>query len=133
MEKQIIDLNTFAHGALAERFNIEVQRVLENIADPNTEGKKPRKVVITVTFVSNENRRTSDVSVQAKTTLAPAKDIESQLVIGYDNLGAVTGAELKSGEPDQMYIDKDGDVSDHIGNKVEEGAPNIVIDLQKRG
>jgi len=140
MSNQIIDLNTFADGALAERFNIEMQRVIENIADPNTEGKKPRKLVLTVTFVSNENRKTSDISVQAKTTLVPAKDIQSQLVIGYDNLGGLTAAELKSGELDQMYIDKDGDVSDHIGNKVEEskveeskGSSPRIIDLQKRG
>jgi hypothetical protein len=140
MSNQIIDLNTFADGALAERFNIEMQRVIENIADPNTEGKKPRKLVLTVTFVSNENRKTSDISVQAKTTLVPARDIQSQLVIGYDNVGGLTAAELKSGELDQMYIDKDGDVSDHIGNKVEESkveeskvsSPRI-IDLQKRG
>ncbi len=34
----IVDLNAFADGALAEQFNAELYKVLENIADPNTDG-----------------------------------------------------------------------------------------------
>jgi hypothetical protein len=131
MAQQIIDLNDFANGALAERLNIEIQKTLDNIADPNTDGKAKRKVTVTLTFKSNENRRVTDVSVQAKTTLAPARDIETQLILDYDNMGDVTGAELKSGEPDQTFMDNEGDLADHIGNKLE-NSPSNVLDLQKK-
>ncbi|OVE34821.1 replication terminator protein [Priestia aryabhattai] len=131
MKEQIINLNSFANGALAERLNIEVQKTLANIADPNTDAKAKRKVTVTLTFKSNENRRVTDVSVQAKTALAPARDIETQLILDYDNMGDVTGAELLSGEPDQTFMDSEGDVADHVGNKLESN-PSNVLDLRQQ-
>lgn len=114
----IIDLNNFANGAVAERFNLELQKVLENIADPNTDPKKARKLVLTVKVSGNENRDIADVEVEAKLTLAPAKPIESKLVIDRDNKGKIIGAELKSGVKGQTFIDDDGDISDDKGNKI---------------
>lgn len=115
---KIVDLNSFANGAMAERFNQELQKVLDNIVDPNTDPKKVRKVTMTVSISSNENRELSDVSVQVKSTMAPAKNIEAKIIMDYDNKGKVTGAELKSGIKGQTYLDPEGDVSDDIGNKI---------------
>lgn len=39
----IINLNEFADGAALERFNREMKRVLENIADPNTDPTKKER------------------------------------------------------------------------------------------
>jgi hypothetical protein len=115
---RIVDLNSFANGAVAERFNLELQKLLENIADPNTDPKKARKLVLTVKVSGNENRDIADVEVEAKLTLAPAKPIESKLVIDRDNKGKIIGAELKSGVKGQTFIDDDGDISDDKGNKI---------------
>jgi hypothetical protein len=115
---RIVDLNTFANGAMAERFNQELQKVLDNVVDPNTDPKKVRKVTMTVSISSNENRELSDVSVQVKSTLAPAKNIEAKIIMDYDSKGKVTGAELKSGAKGQTYIDSEGGVSDDVGNKI---------------
>ena len=38
----MIDLNTFADGALAERFHQEFERVMENMADLNTDQKSKK-------------------------------------------------------------------------------------------
>lgn len=114
----IVDLNSFANGAMAERFNRELQKVLDNIIDPNTDPKKARKVTLTVTIRSNENRELANVSVKADSKLSPARDIETQLLMDYDSNGKVTGAELKSGAKGQTYIDPEGDVSDDKGNKI---------------
>lgn len=115
---RIVDLNNFANGAVAERFNLELLKLLENIADPNTDPKKARKLVLTVKVSGNENRDIADVEVEAKLTLAPAKPIESKLVIDRDNKGKIIGAELKSGVKGQTFIDDDGDISDDKGNKI---------------
>ena len=64
--RQIIDLNTFASGALAEKVNIELQKVLENISDPNTDHKKARKVTVTMTLKANERRNLANVLVDNK-------------------------------------------------------------------
>lgn len=116
--KKIIDLNTFADGAVAERFNLELQKILENIADPNTDPTKARKLTLTVALKADENRDLAMVSVTAKSTLAPAKSIETKIVMDYDSNGKVTGAELKSGIKGQTYITEDGEVADDKGNKI---------------
>ena len=40
----MIDLNTFVDGALAERFHQEFERVMENMADLNTDPKKQERL-----------------------------------------------------------------------------------------
>ncbi len=115
---KIIDLNTFAEGALSERFNNELQRVLENIADPNTDPKKTRKLTVTVAFNADEKRDVIFTSVLAKLSLAPAKQIEAKLLMDFDGKGKITGAELKSGIKGQTFIDTDGDISSDQGEKI---------------
>ncbi|MEK4715361.1 replication terminator protein [Sporosarcina sp. FSL K6-5500] len=118
--KNIVDLNSFANGALAEKVNIELLKVLENIADPNTDPKKSRKVTVNITLKSNENRSLADVQIEAKCTIAPAKAIETAMIIDFGTDGKVTGAELKSGAPGQMYVDGNGEILDDRGEKPEE-------------
>jgi hypothetical protein len=113
-----IDLTNFADGSVAEKFNLELQKVLENIADPNTDPKKVRKLTLTVKVAGNDKREVLDVQVEAKSALVPAKAIETKLIMDYDNTGRVTGAELKSGIKGQTFLDPEGDVSDDVGNKI---------------
>ncbi|WP_254120961.1 replication terminator protein [Shouchella clausii] len=114
---KIVDLNEFANGAVMERFNIELQKVLENIADPNTDPKKARKLNITVTLKADGERDIASVGIQAKTTLAPAKDIETKIVIDQDQAGKIIGKELRSGIKGQTYFDEDG-VYEDTGEKI---------------
>lgn len=113
--KQIIDLNTFASGALSEKVNIEIQKALDNIADPNTDHKKARKVTVSITLKANEKRNLANVIVDTKSTLVPAVGVETELIIDYTSDGQVTGAELKSGIPGQSYIDTNGQILDDKG------------------
>jgi hypothetical protein len=116
---KIIDLNTFAEGALSERFNVELQKILENIADPNTDAKKTRKLTVTVSFKADDKRDVVLTSVIAKPSLAPSKDIEDKLLMDLDAEGKITGAELKSGVKGQTYYNSDtGEVLDDKGKNV---------------
>lgn len=117
-DKQIIDLNTFADGAVAERLNHEISRVLENIADPNTDPKKARKVQVNITLKADDKRDLANVSITAKTTIAPAREIETKIILDRDNTGKITGAELKSGIKGQTYIDNEGNIADDRGSKI---------------
>lgn len=113
-----IDLTEFADGAVAERFNIELNKVLENIADPNTDPKKVRKVTLTVSLKADDKRDIASVGIVAKSTIVPAKDIETKIVLDYDNRGKIIGQELKSGIKGQTFVDEDGDVSTDTGEKI---------------
>ena len=118
MPNQMVNLDTFAGGAVAEKLNIELQKVLTNIADPNTDHKKARKVQMTMTLKANEQRGLATVVVDVKSTLAPSKGVETQMMIDFNASGEVVGAELKSGIPGQTYFDNDG-VKTDTGEPVE--------------
>lgn len=44
---EITNLSEMSNGAVNERFNYELQKVVENICDPNTDPKKKRKITLT--------------------------------------------------------------------------------------
>jgi len=121
--RQIIDLNKFANGALAEKVNNELQKVLENISDPNTDHKKARKVTVTMTLKANERRNLANVIVDAKSTLSPAVGVESELMIDLTTDGKITGAELKSGIPGQAFIGDNGEILDDKGKPIPAEKP----------
>lgn len=115
----IVDLNSFADGAVAERFNLELQRVLENFADLNTDPKAKRKINLVVTMVGDEARDVILANVEAKTSLAPAKKLEAKILMDFDEKGKVTGQELKSGIKGQTYIDVEtGEIQEDNGSKI---------------
>jgi len=116
----IVDLNDFADGALAERFNYELKNLLQNIADPNTDPKKKRKLQIVLTLTSNEKREIAEVDIDVKTTPAPRLSLGSTLVMDRDEAGYATAAELKSGMKDQTYFDsEDGHIKDDRGGVID--------------
>ncbi|KAA1180668.1 hypothetical protein BSK59_08400 [Paenibacillus odorifer] len=116
--KTNIDIGTLANGAVGERINLELQKVAENVQDPNTDWKKARKVTITITLKPDEEREIALVSADIKTTLAPAHGIATKLIFGMEKDGNVVAAELASGMKNQMMIDNDGDLADDKGQKV---------------
>jgi hypothetical protein len=114
----LINLTEFADGAVAERVNIELQKALENLADPNTDPKKVRSITVKISMKGDEKRDLANVTVTATTKLAPAKDIETKIVLDRDGKGKVVGQELKSGVKGQTFIDPEGDVAEDTGEKI---------------
>lgn len=68
MEKSILEM---ARGAITERVDYEMGRVLQNILDPNTKASAKRKITLTVEFLPDDERQTISVSVTAKSVLQP--------------------------------------------------------------
>jgi hypothetical protein len=113
-----IDLNSFADGQLSEKVNRELQKIYDNIRDPNTDAKKVRKLNITISFKGDDARDIINASVSTKATLTPTKPAESKIMLDFDNSGRVVGKELKSGLKGQTYIDGEGDLADDAGEKI---------------
>ncbi|WP_375104085.1 replication terminator protein [Paenibacillus sp. RS8] len=114
-----ISIENLAGGAVGERINIELNKVADNIMDPNTDWKKARKLTVTITIKPDEQREIGLVSVDNKPTLAPAHGIATKLVFGKDREGKAVAEELVSGVKNQMMIDDEGDLADDRGKKVE--------------
>ena len=91
----MINLEDFAGGALAEKFNIALKEVLENIADPNTPHKTKRKLTLELTFETEKDRELSMVDIVAKTKLAPKKPVATRILIDRDGEGGIIASEFK--------------------------------------
>lgn len=69
MEFEKATLLNLAEGAAPEKFQFELERVIENIKDLNTDPKAKRKVILEVTFSPDAERRTVAVEISAKSKL----------------------------------------------------------------
>jgi hypothetical protein len=80
--EQVVRLETIACGAAAERFNEELEKVLANIADINTDPEKSRAITLTITFQPNKMREQATVVVASVAKLAPVKPADSVVYFG---------------------------------------------------
>ncbi|QKS73285.1 replication terminator protein [Paenalkalicoccus suaedae] len=113
----MINLEEFANGALSERLNEELLKVLDNIADPNTLPNKARVITAKLKIVGDKERNLGNTLIEVSSKLVPAEEIPTKILIDQDSNGKTTGAELKSGVKGQTYMQDDGVYSD-LGEKV---------------
>jgi len=81
-EHRDMTLGEIGNGALEERFQVELQRVLNNIADPNTDVKAKRVITVQVTFRPGKNRDDAAIDVRCSSKLAGITSVESMVFIG---------------------------------------------------
>ncbi len=88
-EDTYVDIQTLGRGAAMELFNDGLNKVLENILDPNTEAKQTRKVTLTVEFKPTEDRDVARAIMSVKCNLASAKGVGTFIFIGREQGRAV--------------------------------------------
>lgn len=132
------DLSKIMDGALQEKFIHELQKVSENILDPNTDPGVKRKITIDLTYLPNDNREAIGVGVVVKSKLAPQSGVSTTMLVGRDSKGVLQANELKSGVPGQTYFDIDDeklktDTNQPVDEIENSDKPDSekVIDLQK--
>lgn len=85
MNKQdYVSLENLGSGAAAEMFAAELERVIENISDPNTKPDLVRNVTLTLKVKPNKERSFCATEIECKCKLAPALPYESQMFIGME-------------------------------------------------
>lgn len=130
-----IDLSKIANTALQEKVDKELEKVLENILDLNTEAKATRKVTIILTMSTDDERTVVKTGMEVKSTLAPQKGVATTVIVGRDDTGKIHANELKSGISGQTYFDDNGDMRTDTGElieKVEKQSTNIIDYNQKK-
>lgn len=101
-----VNLETFAGGALQEKFDAAMEQVLANMLDPNTPWKNKRSITVNVTFEQNEDRDDTTVDVSVVPKLAAAKSIGTRMAIGKDiKTGKLYAEEYGSQVRGQMSLD----------------------------
>ena len=99
-----------AMGAIQERVDYEVGRIMDNILDLNTKATAKRKITITLELAPNSDRSTVVVSAVAKSTLAPTEPVITSLYLTTDpESGDNMAVEMVPQVPGQMsaFLDQE--------------------------
>ena len=91
-----VSLEQVMGGGLQEQFGKAFDRVIENLADPNTPFKEARKITIELKFTQNEGRDDVSCAVSVKEKLAAQAPMNTAFMIGKN---------LKTGE---LYAEEYG-------------------------
>ena len=74
-QNQRDSIMSMARGAFEERVDYEMDKVIQNILDPNTKATAKRKITLTIELTPDDERRTIGVQVTAKSTLAATNPV----------------------------------------------------------
>ena len=134
-----IDLEQFAGGKLSVQLNKALEKITENVQDPNTDAQKVRKINVSISFRPNDERDFVATTVETKLSLAPELGATTALSMGRDlRTGEVEAVEIFNQIPGQMNVD---DVIDQEEDETPKAfdpdtgeiyePSNKVIDLRK--
>ena len=127
------NISELADGAVQEKIDQEVRKIVANILDVNTAFKPTRKLIIDVEFSSDSTRQVIETNVTVKSKLQPSESVSTLMMGGRDDSGYIHAAELKSNAPGQMFFDaNDSTLKTDIGVPVDEIEGNGVIDFNAR-
>ena len=94
-----------ARGAIMERVDYEIPRIMANILDPNTAPEKKRSLTITLNFLPDINRENIKLSCDVKPPkLEPTKPVQTLLYVSNDESGKMAVVELTQHVPGQMDL-----------------------------
>jgi len=100
-EKSILEM---ARGAIAERADYEMARIIENILDPNTMPTKKRTLTITIDITPDMDRRNLVMSCTAKSKLEATNPVSAALYVTNGEVGSMSVVELVPQVPGQMSM-----------------------------
>lgn len=134
-----INLEQFAGGKLSVQLNKALEKITENVQDPNTDAQKVRKINVSISFRPNDERNFVATTVETKLSLAPELGATTALSMGRDlRTGEVETVEIFNQIPGQMNVD---DVIDQEEDETPKAfdpdtgeiyePSNKVIDLRK--
>lgn len=102
-KKSILEMSM---GAILERVDYEMSRVLDNIIDPNTKATAKRKITVNLELIPSSDRKTITVQSTAKSTLVPTEPITTSLFItSQPGTGEMVVAEMTPQVPGQVSMD----------------------------
>lgn len=117
-----VSLLSLGNGTAMELFSHELKKVMANIKDPNTDGKKKRSITLKVEFVPFSDRTGFQAVIDVKTSLAAVPAVPAgNIFIMRD------GGELKAYSHDtrqeQLFQEEE---------KEEQSAASNVVPLTKQ-
>lgn len=133
------NLEEFAGEKLSVQLNKALEKVTENIQDPNTDAQKVRKINVSISLRPNDERNFVSTTVETKLSLAPELGATTALSMGRDlRTGEVEAIEIFNQIPGQMSVNDVIDQEEEEPQKAFDPdtgeiyePSNKVIDLRK--
>lgn len=133
------NLEEFAGGKLSVQLNKALEKITENIQDPNTDAQKVRKINVSISLRPNDERNFVSTTVETKLSLAPELGATTALSMGRDlRTGEVEAIEIFNQIPGQMSVNDVIDQEEEEPQKAFDPdtgeiyePSNKVIDLRK--
>ena len=134
-----INLEQFAGGKLSVQLNKALEKITENVQDPNTDAQKVRKINVPISLRPNDERNFVSTTVETKLSLAPELGATTALSMGRDlRTGEVEAIEIFNQIPGQMSVNDVIDQEEEEPQKAFDPdtgeiyePSNKVIDLRK--
>lgn len=106
MEANVKSILEMARGAIMERVDFEMPKIIENIMDPNTKATKARKLTLTLVLTPDDSRQMVALETSAAASLVPYNPIRTNLYItdAADGGGGYTVVEMTPDIPGQMRM-----------------------------
>lgn len=79
---EVVTLSTLGGGAALELFQAELDKVLRNIADPNTEARKKRDITLKVSILPDDSRGVGGVLISCTSRVCGLKGHETVFYFG---------------------------------------------------
>ncbi len=121
MPEEPVTLVSLGGGALVEHFDIELERVLKNIEDVNTDPEAARTITLKVTFKPNEERSIADIHISAASKLASIKPTRTVVYMG-KKLGKTVAVESNPQQSGLFDDKKPGPVPANVTTMPPKGA-----------
>lgn len=117
-------LDDLQGGVLSEKINCELEKIFENIKDPNTDQTKVRSLSISLKFKPNKNADMVEMIPTLKTTLQPVVTEPTTIIVDRDfNTGKIIAKEYNNQIKGQLSME---DIEESEGEETKNGN---VIDL----
>lgn len=78
----VVSLKTLNQGAAVDLFDVELRKVLADIADPNTSARTKREINLKVVFMPDEDRGMAMVGIDCKSKIAGRRGSATRIFFG---------------------------------------------------
>lgn len=96
-----------AMGAIQERVDYEMSRIIDNIIDMNTKATGKRTLTVKIDLTPADDRKTIAVSATAKSALQATNPVATSLYVTNDHNGELAVVEMVPQIPGQMNFEQE--------------------------
>jgi hypothetical protein len=123
-DEGLVSLETLKAGAAVQLFNEELDKVLANIMDPNTEANAVRSVKLEIKIKPDKDRSGGSVEIIPSCKLAPAVALGTRMFFGKKG-GKFLAFEHNPEELQFPFMRED--LAVHAGGKEDEAGKEVKI------